>query len=131
MNLMNGNTRSCGCISSEASKRNSAIMRSHRSEDYVEGTDVRKLMQSPSAANTSGIVGVSYDRSVHLWKATIQFKGKRYYLGSSVDIQVAIDIRREAEQRIHGDFLEWYYAEHPERRPDAMAKRKEGRKNDR
>lgn len=97
-------------------------MQSVRSVDYVDGTDVKKLMQAPSAANTSGTVGVTYDKSVRMWKAYIQFKGRRYYLGSSVDKAVAVSLRKSAEKRIHGDFLDWYYSEHPERNPKSAEK---------
>ena len=105
-------------------------MRDIRAEDYVDGTDVRQLMQHPGSANTSGIVGVSFDRSIGTWKAHIQFQGKRYYLGSSTDINKAAAMRREAENRLHGEFLDWYYEEHPERRPKTGNKSKEDHKDD-
>lgn len=120
--LTTGTTKSCGCLSAEVHREASATMRNVRAVDYVDGTDVRNLLQAPSAANTSGTVGVTYDKSVRAWKAYIQFKGHRYYLGSSVDKPAAVAMRKAAEQRIHGDFLEWYYSEHPERNPNSAEK---------
>lgn len=112
INLRNGNTKSCGCLASEVRRDTaSTAMWAVRAEDYVEGTDVKRLMQPPSAANTSGTVGVSYDKTVKLWKAYIQFKGKRYYLGGSTDKETAVRIRKTAELHIHGAFLEWYRTE--------------------
>ena len=120
--LLTGATKSCGCLSAEVRREAVATMRDIRSVDYVDGTDVRMLLQSPSAANTSGTVGVTYDKSVRAWKAYIQFKGHRYYLGSSVDKSAAVSMRKAAEKRIHGDFLAWYYAEHPDRAPKTAEK---------
>ena len=115
--LLSGDTQSCGCLSAEVHRASAAAMLRVRSADYVEGTDIRMLLQNPGAANTSGVVGVTYDKSVHAWKAYIQFRGHRYYIGSSVDKDVAIALRKDAEQRIHGDFLQWYYSMHPDRKP--------------
>ena len=122
INLRTGATKSCGCLSSEVHREAASTMRNVRSVDYVDGTDVRMLLQPPSAANTSGVVGVNYDKSVGAWKAYIQFKGHRYYLGSSVNKSVAVSMRKAAEQRIHGDFLAWYYSEHPDRAPKTAEK---------
>lgn len=122
-NLIKGYTKSCGCFASDVHRKSSSVMMSIRADDYIDGTDVRALMQSPSAANTSGTVGVSYDKSVNVWKAYIQFKGKRYRLGSSTNKTVAIALRKEAEQRLHGDFLEWYFSEHPDRKNKLKSKK--------
>ena len=89
-----------------------------RSKDLVDGTDVKLLMLPPTKANTSGTTGVGWDKSVRTWKAHITFKGHRYYLGSSVDKEYAVALRKEAEKRIHGSFLEWYYEMNPDRKKD-------------
>ena len=112
--LRTGQTRSCGCLSSEVHKESFKPAREKREKDYVEGTDVKLLMHTPIKSNTSGKAGVSFDRSVGTWKAVIYFKRHKYFLGSSVNKERAIEIREEAEKRIHGNFLEWYYSEHPE-----------------
>lgn len=117
INLRNGNTRSCGCLSSEVHSESFMPVRAKRVSYLVDGTDILGLMQEPRKRNTSGTVGVSWDKSVQLWKAKIQFKGRVYRLGSSRDKNVAIKLRKEAEQHLHGEFLEWYYSEHPEQKP--------------
>lgn len=119
--LRKGYTKSCGCLSSEVHRDSFRPAREKRELDYIDGTDVRGLMQSPRRNNTSGAVGVSYDRSVRLWKAEIRFQKHRYYLGSSREKEVAVAIRKEAEKHIHGKFLEWYYQEFPERKPEKEA----------
>lgn len=121
INLRNGNTKSCGCLSSEAhADAMAAFTRPVRSPDYVCGTDVRQLIKAPQSNNSSGVTGVSWDNSVKTWKAEIRFRGRRYYLGSSRDKTVAIGYRKAAEQRIHGEFLEWYYKTYPERKKEAL-----------
>lgn len=79
-----------------------------RQDQYVDGTDIYQLAQEPRNNNTSGVVGVTYDNSTKTLKAKIQFKQKKYYLGSSKDINIAIQLRKEAEEKLHGEFLEWY-----------------------
>lgn len=115
VDLRKGYTKSCGCLAAEvrAKSINTAIQ--SRSAYYVDGTDVLSLMQRPGPRNTSGTVGVSFDRSVCLWRAYIQFKGRIYRLGASRDKTVAIELRKEAEQHLHEKFLEWYYSVHPDR----------------
>jgi len=107
--LQSGGTNSCGCLLNKS--RSKAIKKAldTRKDHYIDGTDVYQLAQEPRCNNTSGVVGVGYDITTKSWKAKIQFKKKRYYLGSSSDINVAIKLRKEAEKHLHGEFLDWYY----------------------
>lgn len=116
INLRTGSTKSCGCLSSEIHRISSSAMITERSKYLVEGTDVKNLMRQPGKSNTSGFTGVSWDSSVQIWKAYITFKGHRYFLGSSVDKESVIALRKEAEKRIHGEFLKWYYEKFPEQK---------------
>lgn len=124
INLRNGNTKSCGCLFSEVHSEMAKDLREKLELDYIDGTQVSHLMQPPSAANTSGKTGVSWDKSCQLWKATIIFKGHCYYLGSSKDIAYAISLREEAEKRVHGAFLDWYYETFPDRKRNKKGKGK-------
>lgn len=54
--------------------------------------------------NTSGTPGVWWDKSVCLWKAAIKINGKRKYLGSSSDIEVCKNLRKEAEEKYFGEY---------------------------
>ena len=107
-NLTSGKTKSCGCLLDKSRKKAIKKALDIRQEQYVDGTDIYQLAQEPRTNNTSGVVGVTYDKSTKTWKAKIQFKKKKYYLGSSNDINVAIQLRKEAEEKLHGEFLEWY-----------------------
>jgi len=107
-NLTSGKTNSCGCLLDESRKKAIKKALDIRQDQYVDGTDIYQLAQEPRTNNTSGVVGVTYDKSTKTWKAKIQFKQKKYYLGSSKDINVAIQLRKEAEEKLHGEFLEWH-----------------------
>ncbi|GKS12832.1 hypothetical protein YDYSY3_38320 [Paenibacillus chitinolyticus] len=61
-----------------------------------------------SSRNTSGTKGVHFVSSRNKWSANITFQGKRYWLGRYTDKEGAINARKEAEARLHGDFLDWY-----------------------
>lgn len=47
--------------------------------------------------NTSGQTGVHWRKDREHWVATIKLEKERLYLGSSKDIQIAIELRKEAE----------------------------------
>lgn len=67
---------------------------------YQKGTDLCQWMQQPKKNNTSGIVGVTYDQSVGLWKASIEFQKERHYLGASKNKEMAAKLRVEAEEKV-------------------------------
>ncbi|MDO4340732.1 MAG: hypothetical protein Q4C91_22055, partial [Eubacteriales bacterium] len=57
----------------------------------------------------------------------IMFKGRCYYLGGYSQIEEAAKARRQAEERIYGEFLEWYYSTHlPKKGRTAIDTREEG-----
>ena len=58
--------------------------------------------------NTSGTTGVWFDSTRQMWTAEIMFKKKKYMLGRYKDKQEAIKARKIAEEKIFGEFLEWY-----------------------
>lgn len=51
--------------------------------------------------NTSGTIGVSFDKSRQKWKAYIEISGKTKLLGRFADQAVAIEVRKAAERK-HG-----------------------------
>ena len=65
------------------------------------------------ADNTSGYTGVQSDHG--RWRAVITFKKKVYYLGTYDKLEQAVQVRQQAENRLFGEFLDWYYAEHPQK----------------
>lgn len=97
-NLQNGTTTSCGC-------RRSPRKRLH----YTEGTCLEMLQTDTMyKSNTSGVRGVYYNKKRAKWIAQIMFKKKCYYLGGYDCLQDAADARARAEEKIFGDFVNWY-----------------------
>ncbi|RUT38706.1 AP2 domain-containing protein [Paenibacillus anaericanus] len=96
--MKKGKIRSCGCLISD-----------HVTSWFEAGTNIPALLANNiSSRNTSGTKGVHFDPSRNKWCAEIMFQRKRYRLGRYDDKQEAIQIRKEAENQLHGDFLDWY-----------------------
>lgn len=99
-NLQSGWTTSCGCLRNP--KKNL---------HYVEDTCVEKLRKDIMYQNnTSGVRGVYYSKKRSKWIAQIAFQKRCYNLGGYDTIEEAAEVRRTAEAKIFGDFLEWYEA---------------------
>ena len=54
--------------------------------------------------NTSGVIGVCWDKKAKKWKAFIMINGKQKHLGYFINIEDAIKARKEAEIKYFGDF---------------------------
>lgn len=107
--LLIGKTKSCGCLQARIVTDNMK---------FVDGTSVTMLEKAEKrlvSNNSSGYNGVYFNRKSQKWVAQIGFKGKTYYLGSYYKIEDAAQARKKAENRIYGEFLEWYYETHPKR----------------
>ena len=106
--LQSGKTKSCGCVQARIAAENMK---------FVDGTSVtmlEKAGQRLASNNSSGYNGVYFNRKSQKWAAQIGFKRKTYYLGSYQKIEDAVKARQNAEDRIYGTFLEWYYETHPQ-----------------
>lgn len=96
--LRSGHTISCGCARPGIN-----------SLTYLDGTCVEMLRaKTVRRNNTSGVPGVDWQAAKQTWRATICFKGRRYYLGSFVVFEDAVRIRKQAEEALHGAFLREY-----------------------
>lgn len=97
--LRAGHTTSCGCC----------INAGIASLTYVDGTCVEMLRaRTVRRNNTSGVAGVDWRPSKGLWRASICFKGHRYYLGSYGQFEDAVKARKCAEKDLYDRFLENY-----------------------
>jgi hypothetical protein len=102
--LLKGTFNSCGCKNRENSKINVG-----KYVGRVDGTMVSVIKSNKiSSANTSGVRGVSYHKKSSTWHAYIGFKGKLYELGYYRDRNDAVSARKNAEEKLYGEFLEWY-----------------------
>lgn len=102
--LRDGHRTSCGCDKELFGEPPSAIGRA--SLTYIDGTCVEMIRTRPVRRNnTSGVTGVDWLASKGRWRATICFKGKRYYLGSYARFEDAVRARKLAEENLHDNFL--------------------------
>ena len=56
------------------------------------------------ANNTSGVMGVVWNKARRKWQAQIEVEGKNHHLGLYMDFESAVESRREAEVRHFGSF---------------------------
>ena len=99
--LRSGHTSSCGCLSASPAPGVGLS-----SLTYVDGTCVEMLKaKTVRRNNTSGVPGVDWLSGKQRWRATICFKGKRYYLGSYVLFEDAVKARKCAEENLHDKFV--------------------------
>ncbi len=115
--LQSGKTKSCGCLQAASIAENLKL---------CDGTSVAILeatMHRLRPTNTSGYTGVYQNRRTRKWCAQITFKGKTYSLGTYFRIEDAAKARKAAEDRLFGEFLDWYYSTHE--RPEKKVKKGE------
>lgn len=105
--LLKGLVVSCGCYKKEIlidnGKKVGAL---HVKNNIIEDTNLQVLTSNKIMKhNTSGTTGVLWDKSREKWKAEIIFKKKKYYLGRYDNKEDAVAARKEAEERLHKEFL--------------------------
>lgn len=101
--LRGGRTISCGCVHD---------LGIDTRLNYIDGTCVEMLQaKTVRRNNTSGVPGVDWVGKKGLWRATICFKGKRYYLGGYHRFEDAVQARKRAEEELHDKFLSEFAAQ--------------------
>lgn len=113
-NLIQGITQSCGCYATEIHKKvGQQNFKKNTKSHIVEHVNIPKILNPKlNINNTSGVTGVCWDKSKQRWVAEIWFQRKRYKLGKYNDFKEAVNVRKSAEEKLHGDFLEWYNKEY-------------------
>lgn len=110
-NLTQGIANSCGCYRNELARKLLCVNGArYKKENYVAGTrlDVVNKQNKMYKNNTSGYTGVVYNKKDQRYAAVMQFQNKKYYLGSHKELEKAIEIRKKGEEKLYGDFLQWY-----------------------
>jgi len=54
--------------------------------------------------NTSGVIGVGWNKASEKWRATIKLNNKENYLGMFDNFEEVCKVRKEAEIKYFGDF---------------------------
>ena len=68
------------------------------------------MNQKVRSDSTSGIKGVSYDKSRDVWYAYIDVDGKRKHLGRHETLEEAAAVRKMAEIKYHGEYARGHEA---------------------
>lgn len=104
------NATSCGCLRDKKIKKLGAkqMFVKHKENNLIGGTNVAVIINPPKSDNTSGYKGVSFDKERNMWIAQITFRKKHYFLGRRANKEDAIKLRKDAEEKLFGNFLEWY-----------------------
>lgn len=101
--LLSNKYKSCGCLKRE--NQEAIFHKLH----VVDGTCVEWLEKRKHRKdNTSGFRGVT-QRKNGKYCVTIGFKGQSYYLGVYTSFEEAVRVRKEAEESLHGSFIEAFY----------------------
>lgn len=102
-NLISGKSRSCGCLQEQTRVENF-----NKSIHFIEGTCIEKIAaKTTNKNNTSGFRGVT-KRANGTYRASLNFKGKRYDLGTYQTLEEA-KAARIAGETIYDDFLNDFY----------------------
>ncbi len=102
--LRDGHRTSCGCDKAHFGKPPAEIGRA--SLTYVDGTCVEMIRAGTVRSNnTSGVPGVDWVARKRRRRASICFKGTRYYLGTFEKFEDAAKARKEAEEELFLPFL--------------------------
>lgn len=84
-----------------------APQKARESAGFVGGTQITKIINmKPTAANTTGVRGVSYDKRSGRYRARLKFRGKLLNFGSFTKFEDAVAARKAAELEYFGAFLE-------------------------
>ena len=79
------------------------------SAGFVDGTQLSKITDPKlTSSNSSGYRGVYYDKKSHRYVVRLIFKGKSMSFGSYLNIEDAVAVRKEAEKKYFGTFVEEY-----------------------
>jgi len=101
--LINGDTKSCGCLKKE---QDSANLIEGYENSRVDGVNTSLLEARLRDDNTSGHKGVNYHKATNKWFAQLTVDGKVYRSPTFEDKQKAIDARIELEEKYHKPYLE-------------------------
>lgn len=100
VHLRSGHVTTCGCegITERLTMVNGTCL------EMLKSKTIRRN-------NSSGVTGVDKQKGTGLWRATICFQGKRYYLGKFAQFEDAVKARKEAEVKFHDAFVERFQKE--------------------
>lgn len=101
--------KSCDCINKRYSPENlQKATKTFKEKNLREGTSLSAIKPKILSTNTSGVTGVTWDKSRNKWRAQIVFQGKAHHLGRYTEKEDAIKARKEAEEKYFKPILDKY-----------------------
>lgn len=87
--VVSGHTKSCGCLNKEKKSKRLIHYNKHMSIEHRQqaaelgkksGERIRRTQKEgiKRPDNTSGATGISYDKTLNVWVARLQYRGKSY-----------------------------------------------------
>lgn len=104
--VIEGKVKSCGCLNAEVRKEKAGLLMEETRKQLYKGTRVTLLGMSSRSNNTTGCVGVRFNRRLGKYIASITIQGKRIHLGCFNEIDDAIKTRKEAEEKYFKPIIE-------------------------
>ena len=110
--LKNGHTKSCGCLKKQRGFENlqnynqKGLNAKHLNQvislGKIAGERIRINQRNGKKRpdNTSGVTGVSYDKSTNRWKARLQYRNKSYCIRCST-FDEAVIAREQLEKELN------------------------------
>lgn len=106
--LINGHTKSCGCLNNDVFLQNSnRYLEEYRQKNYVENTSISKIKAKNNKNNTSGVSGVYYHKSIKKWIGKLTFQRKTHMKAFSEKTD-AIKYRKQLEEKYFKPILDKY-----------------------
>lgn len=105
-------TRSCGCIQKQVAHNIGNKTITENSKKQIElnktyNTNFQVITQDkPPINNTSGVKGISWNKSKELWEVYIGIHGKRIHLGRYENFEEAVKVRKRAEEEYYQPLIE-------------------------
>lgn len=133
--LSNENTKSCGCYNEERikehiqSKEYKKQQKKFMDRDRFKGTRITTIKpgQKLRCDNTSGVKGVTWDKSKKRWFVRLYLAGKCYNIGRFKNLDDAIKARKEAEEKYFRPVIEeWEEGKCQEEIKDGVRKGEQG-----
>lgn len=114
--LKTGHTKSCGCLNRESAsnrlKQKSFVdkKQEYRNNNFLkDGTSLALINPKRLRKNnTTGVNGVDYDKKLKKYRARIYVAGKNIALGCYSNLEDAIKVRKEAEEKYFKPILDKY-----------------------
>ncbi|PWL52934.1 MAG: AP2 domain-containing protein [Clostridium cadaveris] len=109
-NIYGSSSISCGCKAIKQ-KRNASKRAQEKLKkiDWKEGTSLSRIDRDKLLKNnTSGITGVTWNKTRKRWVAQIVFKNQYFMLGRFKNKEDAIAVRKEAEKKLFKPIIDKY-----------------------